>query len=137
MKIQGHLGHQILKVFAFPLESVNLLAIGILCGVATQALFACLYELFGQRAEVVGFDTFTTIQFVDCDLATKALRGLCGSSLLQCTSCEWLNEPAEQIVECPGFVLQLPGFCLGCCGSRALLPRGHLIPLSGARSTYK
>ena len=90
MKIQGHLGHQILKVFAFPLESVNLLTIGILCGVTTQALFACLYEPFGQRAEVVGFDTFTTIQFVDCDLATKALRALCGSSLPRCISYESL-----------------------------------------------
>ena len=63
-----------LKVFAFSLESVDLLARGVTGGVATQALLACLHELFGPRVEVVGFDAFTTTQFVDRDLTTKAFE---------------------------------------------------------------
>ena len=74
MKIQRQLGHQILKVFAFPLESVVLLAGGISCHIATQTLLVCFLELFGPRVEVVGFDAFASTQSVDCDLATKAFE---------------------------------------------------------------
>ena len=87
-----------LKVFAFSLESVDLLARGVTGGVTTQTLLACLHELFGPRVEVIGFDAFAPAQFVDCDLATKAPPGLYGSALLRCISCEWLtnlpNEPS-------------------------------------------
>ena len=79
-----------LKVSAFPRQSVDLLDSGIVGCVPTQTLFAWFHELFGPRVEVVGLDAFTSTQFVDCDLATKALRGLYGSPLLRCTSCELL-----------------------------------------------
>ena len=125
------------EISAFSLESVDLLASGVTGRVPTQTLLACFHELFGPRVEVVGFYAFTTTQFVDCDLATKAPPGLYGSSLLRCISCEWLTEPAEQIVEYHGSVLQQPRSCLESSGSRALLPRGHLMPLSEARSAYK
>ncbi len=75
---------------AFSLESGDLLASGIAGCVTTQALLACLHELLGPRVEVVGLDHFTSTQLIDCDLATKALRGLYGSSLLRCISCESL-----------------------------------------------
>jgi len=45
-----------LKVFAFRLESVVLLASGVTDRVTTQALLACFHELFGPRVEVVGLD---------------------------------------------------------------------------------
>ena len=61
-------------VCAFSLESVDLLASGISCGVATQTLLACLHELFSPRVEVVGFDAFTATQFVYCDLATETFE---------------------------------------------------------------
>jgi hypothetical protein len=74
VKIQGQVSHQTLKVFAFSLESVDLLASGVTGRVTTQTLLACFHELFGPRVEVIGFDAFTTAQFLDCDLATKALQ---------------------------------------------------------------
>ena len=63
-----------LKVFAFLLESVDLLASGVTGGVTTQTLLACLHELFSPRVEVIGFDAFAPAQFVDRDLATKAFK---------------------------------------------------------------
>jgi len=73
VQIKAQVSHQILKIGAFPLASGDLLASDISCGVAAQTLLACLHELFGPRVEVIGFDAFTSTQFVDCDLATKAL----------------------------------------------------------------
>jgi len=63
-----------LKVFAFSLESVDLLARGVTGGVTTQTLLSCLHELFSPRVEVVGFDAFTATQFVYCDLATETFE---------------------------------------------------------------
>ena len=63
-----------LKVFAFPLESVDLLDSGISGCVPTQTLLAWFHELFGPRVEVVGFDAFMSTQLVDCDLPTKAFQ---------------------------------------------------------------
>jgi hypothetical protein len=74
VKIQGQLGHQILKVFAFPLESSDLLASGIASCVPTQTLLACLHELLDPRVEVVRLDAFTTTQFIDCDLTTETFE---------------------------------------------------------------
>jgi hypothetical protein len=74
MKIQRQLGHQILKVFAFPLEGVDLLARGIAGCVPTQTLLACLHESFDPRVEVVGLDAFAPAQFVDCDLAAETFE---------------------------------------------------------------
>ena len=62
------------QVCAFPLESRDLLTGGITSRVSTQTPLACLHELFGARVGVFGFDAFTTAQFLDCDLATKALQ---------------------------------------------------------------
>jgi hypothetical protein len=98
VKIKRQLGHQMPQVRAFSLQSSGLLAGGIAGRIPTQALLACLHDLFGPRVEVIGFDAFAPAQFVDCDLATKAPPGLYGSSLLRCISCEWLtnlpNEPS-------------------------------------------
>ena len=74
VKIQGQVSHQTLKVFAFSLESVDLLASGVTGCVTTRTLLACLHELLGPRVEVVGLDALTTTQFIDCDLATKAFE---------------------------------------------------------------
>jgi hypothetical protein len=74
VKIQGQVSHQTLKVFAFSLESVDLLASGVTGCVTTRTLLACLHELLGPRVEVVGLDHFTATQFVDCDLTTKAFE---------------------------------------------------------------
>ena len=74
VKIQGQVSHQIFKISAFSLESVDLLASGVTGRVTTQTLLACLHELLGPRLEVVGLDHFTATQFVDCDLTTKALQ---------------------------------------------------------------
>ena len=62
------------EISAFSLESSDLLASGVTGCVTTQALLACFHELFGPRVEVVGFYAFTTAQFVDCDLTTKAFK---------------------------------------------------------------
>ena len=62
------------QVRAFSLQSSGLLADGIAGRIPTQALLACLYELFGPRVEVIGLDALAPAQFVDCDLATKALQ---------------------------------------------------------------
>ena len=62
------------EISAFSLESVDLQASGLTGRVTTQTLLACFHELFGPRVEVIGFDAFTTAQFLDCDLATKALQ---------------------------------------------------------------
>ena len=74
VKIQGQVSHQILKISTFSLEIVVVLASGVTGGVTTQTLLACLYEFLGPRVEVVGFDAFAPAQFVDRDLATKALQ---------------------------------------------------------------
>ena len=74
VKIKRQLGHQIRQVRAFSLQSSGLLAGGIAGRVPTQTLLACLHELFGPRVEVIGFDAFTTAQFLDCDLAPKAIQ---------------------------------------------------------------
>ena len=89
-----------LKVFAFPLESVDLLAGGITGRVATQTLLACFHELFGPRVEVVGLDAFTTTQLIDCDLTTKAFKDyvdllFCGVFPASCRS-DLTNEPDER-----------------------------------------
>ena len=78
MKIQRQLSHQMLKVFAFLLESVVLLASGISCHIATQTLLVCFLELFGPRVEVVGLD----------DLATKAFEDYVDLLFLGCISRE-------------------------------------------------
>ena len=62
------------EISAFSLESVDLQASGVTGRVTTQTLLACLHELLGPRVEVVGFDAFTTAQFVDCDLATETFE---------------------------------------------------------------
>ena len=74
VKIQGQVSHQTLKVFAFSLESVDLLASGVTGRVTTRTLLACFHELFGPRVEVIGLDHFKATQFVDCDLTTKAFK---------------------------------------------------------------
>ena len=74
VKIQGQVSHQTLKVFAFSLESVDLLASGVTGRVTTQTLLACFHELFGPRVEVIGFDAFATTQFIDCDLTTETFE---------------------------------------------------------------
>jgi len=65
VKIQGQLGHQILKIDAFPFESSDLLASGIASCVPAQTLLACLHELLDPRVEVVRLDAFTTETFED------------------------------------------------------------------------
>ena len=79
------------EISAFSLESVDVLASGVTGRVTTQTLLACLHELLGPRVEVIGFDPLTPTQLVDCDLTSEALRGLYGSYLLRCISCEWLT----------------------------------------------
>ena len=74
VKIQGQVSHQTLKVFAFSLESVDLLASGVTGRVTTQTLLACLHELLGPRVEVIGFDPLTPTQLVDCDLTSEAFE---------------------------------------------------------------
>ena len=88
MKIQRQLGHQILKVFAFPFESVVLLASGISCHIATQTLLVCFLELFGPRVDVVGLDALASTQSVDCDLATEAFEYYVDLLFLGCISRE-------------------------------------------------
>ena len=63
-----------LKVCAFSLEFVDLMARGIAGRVSTQTLLACLHELFGPRVEVVGLDAFTATQLVDRDLTTETFK---------------------------------------------------------------
>ena len=67
-----------LKVCAFSLESVDLLARGIAGCVPTQTLLACFHELFGPRVEVIGFDAFETTQFIDCGLTTETFEDYVG-----------------------------------------------------------
>jgi hypothetical protein len=62
------------EISAFSLESVDLLASGISCGVATQTLLACLHELFGPRVEVIGLDAFTPTRLVDRDLTSETFE---------------------------------------------------------------
>ena len=62
------------QVCAFALESSDLLARGISCGVSAQTLFACFHELFGPRIEVVGLDALASTQFIDRDLTSETFE---------------------------------------------------------------
>ena len=55
-------------------DALPILDCGIADRVSAQTLLACFHELFGPRVEVGGLDAFTSTQFVDCDLATKAFQ---------------------------------------------------------------
>ena len=73
-KIKGQISHQMLKVFAFPLESVDLQARGVTGRVTTQTLLACLHELLGPRVEVGRLDPLTPTQLIDCDLTSETFE---------------------------------------------------------------